>query len=185
MENSFALIVAGSKNLNINDLTKSIELEQKVDDAIDAVTRGLNGKRLIIIEGGSKGADLYAKYYAEDHNADLVEIVADWGDVDGLSSDKIKYNDRGEAYNPRAGYERNIKIMDTAANYKSKGFLYIWDGTETDFTIYTKLSKPRNIPLIMYDYINDKWYQEDEAYNLSKPKTPKKDIWTLPVPGQT
>lgn len=50
---------------------------------------------LVIIEGGAKGADTLAKHWGTAVGADVIEFPADW-----------------EKFGPKAGYLRNVQMLD-------------------------------------------------------------------------
>lgn len=84
----------------------------------------LDIKEVVIIEGGARGVDTIAKYWAMFNNIPYEEYPADWN-----------------KYGKSAGIVRN-KIMVENANY----VLILWDGkskgTKNDIDLCKKLNKP-------------------------------------------
>jgi hypothetical protein len=78
----------------------------------------------LIISGGAKGADAFAKRYAEENNIPLKEYLADW-----------------DRYGKRAGYLRNVDIVTSSTHV-----LIYWDliskGTKHDIDLAEQYNKP-------------------------------------------
>lgn len=82
----------------------------------------------IIVSGGAKGADTYAKEYALERDIPIVEFLPDYG-----------------KYGRKAPLIRNIQIVDN-----SDFVLAFWNGTSrgTKFTI--DYAEKRGVPLNVY-----------------------------------
>lgn len=82
----------------------------------------------IIVSGGAKGADTYAKEYALENDIPIVEFLPDYGE-----------------YGRKAPLIRNIQIVDN-----SDFVLALWNGTSrgTKFTI--DYAEKRGVPFKVY-----------------------------------
>ena len=103
-ENIFALLVAGSR---------SVTDEKLVYTCLDRLLSNVKNKydKVLIVEGGARGADEIAGRYARERGYLLKVMPADWN-----------------KYGKAAGYIRNKSMHELIAKYKHRGCVLFWDG---------------------------------------------------------
>lgn len=100
---TFAVLVAGSRNFNDYDLLRT---------KMDILLSLKDDKRIVIIEGGAKGADSLARQYAAERNYECKEFPADWN-----------------KYGKSAGYRRNEEMHKYLNSFNDRGCVCFWDGS--------------------------------------------------------
>ena len=184
-QKEYFLLVAGSRDMyRKDDKSHNKMMKDIVFDGIERVTNDLRVAfyNIHIVEGDANGADRYAGDFAKKYGFDLHVFPAKWNDVSGLEPSQIKYNSFGP-YNPRAGYIRNEQMQDYIAGQEEKGVLCFCDGKSPGTKQNFSLAKKKGLPLIVYDYENDLWYQGEAAYALGEDESSSSQTgWTLPVP---
>ena len=117
---TFALLVAGSRNFNDYNLLSS---------TLDKLLSNQQNKKIIIIEGEARGADTLAKKYAEEKGYEVIPFPADWN-----------------GWGKKAGYMRNAEMHNALSKYENKGVVCFWDGkskgTTHNFILSYKYHNP-------------------------------------------
>ena len=117
---TFALLVAGSRNFNNYDLLSFV---------LDKLLFNQQNKKIVIIEGEARGADTLAKKYAEEKGYEVIPFPANW-----------------KAYGKRAGYIRNAEMHNALSKYEHRGVVCFWDGkskgTAHNFRLAYKYNNP-------------------------------------------
>lgn len=85
----------------------------------------------LIVSGGAKGADSLAERYAKDHNIETLIFKPDW-----------------EVYGKRAGYMRNIDIVDSCDLV-----IAFWDKQSKGTKHSIDYAKKINREVIIYDFV--------------------------------
>ena len=110
------LMVCGSRSI-----VDSTFVFEQIDALISE--KGINKDELILVDGGAKGVDTYAAYWANSNNVQIEWFRSDWAH-----------------YGRGAGIVRN-KLMVEACDF----CLILWDGvskgTKNDIDLCKKLSK--------------------------------------------
>lgn len=87
------------------------------------------GKDVVIVSGGAKGADSLAERYAKERGYGLVVFLADW-----------------EKYGRAAGYIRNHEMHEYISHMEKRGVVAFWDGqsrgTKHNFELSEKYGNP-------------------------------------------
>ncbi len=89
-----------------------------------------------IVSGGAEGADLMARFYAQENNIELIEFIPEW-------------NKHGKG----AGFIRNVTIWDNA-NFG----IAFWDGISKGTAHSFQIVKKQKKKLYTYNYIEDNFY---------------------------
>ena len=91
-----------------------------------------NWKNIIIVSGGARGADAWAKRYAVDRGYRYMEFPADW-----------------DTYGRRAGYIRNRAMHEYISTHVNRGVIAFWDGksrgTSQSFSLAESYSNPLRV----------------------------------------
>lgn len=130
------IMVCGSRNLQNKAL---------VFDKLDQLLNRFSDENILVIAGGANGADTFAVNWAKDQGIDYREVPADWDDMTVPCAIPRK-NGRGRAYNARAGYNRNVKMLSMASHIV--GF---WDGQSTGTRHSLEKGKQIGIPVWKVD----------------------------------
>ena len=119
-ENIFVVLVAGSRTFNDYHL-----FMEKMDFLLSKKV----SKRIIIVEGGARGADTLARQYAIERNYECKEFPADWN-----------------KYGKSAGYRRNEQMHEFLSTFDDRGCVCFWDGssrgTQHNFELCKKFHTP-------------------------------------------
>jgi hypothetical protein len=104
------IAIVGSRGFEDYDLLKStMQVHQQ--------------QATLIISGGAKGADQLAEQWSKEFLNQLPLVIRpDWEDI-SHSDAILKYNDKGECYDARAGLRRNEQIAE-----KADLVIAFWDG---------------------------------------------------------
>lgn len=70
-----------------------------------------NQSNVVIVSGGSNGADALAEKYAYEHNYQVIVFPAEW-----------------EKLGKRAGYIRNVTMHKFISHFEKRGCVAFWDG---------------------------------------------------------
>lgn len=119
MQQPFYLIIAGSRDFNDFDAMK-----KRVTEFINHLAMRQAGRKVVIVCGMARGADLLGQRYAVNNFLEVLEMPANW--------DK---HGRG------AGYRRNeemVKVADAA--------IYFWDGQSRGTAHCMEHAKNKGIP---------------------------------------
>lgn len=126
--NTFILLIAGSRTFN--DYNKLCEVA-------DNLLVNQQGKHIIIVSGGAKGADSLAERYADERGYIKHIMPADWN-----------------RYGKSAGYRRNEDMHRyIAVPSVKRGCLCFWDGESKGTAHNFELVKKYDNPLRVYNYI--------------------------------
>lgn len=96
----FKVIIAGSQTFDDYDF-----LERKCDAILSNVTA-----EIWIISGTAKGADRLGERYAQKRGYYLLEVPANWDDIQGKPRNQIGTTKTGQKYWKLAGIVRNEKM---------------------------------------------------------------------------
>lgn len=118
---TFALLVAGSRDFNDYDLLSS---------TIDKLLSNQQDKKIVIIEGEARGADTLAKKYAEGKGYEVIPFPANW-----------------KAFGKRAGFMRNAEMHYALSKYEHRGCVCFWNGKSKGTTHNFKLAYKYNNPI--------------------------------------
>ena len=125
-KNNFYMLVAGSRGYN-----NYTEMCQVLDFLLK--NQVAQGKHIVIVSGGARGADALAEQYADERGYEKHIMPADW-----------------EKYQKRAGYIRNEQMHLFISTKDKRGCICFWDenskGTQHNF----QLAKEYNTPLRVY-----------------------------------
>lgn len=119
----FALLIAGSRDFADYG---------RLRDTADYLLSRQEGRRVLIVDGGARGADRLAERYACERGFDHVRFPADWA--------------RGK----RAGYERNRRMHAFIAGFPHRGVLLFWDGSSKGTSQSFALAREFENPLRTY-----------------------------------
>ena len=139
-DDHYLIMICGSRSINNSDYVEKI-LKRALLDRKELV----EGKEILIVEGGASGVDRNAKQVAEKLNFPWLEIPAEWNNLN-VPGALIRNNKYGKPYNAKAGFIRNevmVKISDLVIilhDGKSKGTLH-------DYNLCKRLHKD-------YEYYN-------------------------------
>lgn len=97
---SFYVLVSGKR-----DFTDYVRFQNILDESLAHIN-----DRIIIVEGGAKGADALAKQYAIERHYEFIEFPADW-----------------DKYGKAAGVIRNDEMVNFIKDKSCKA-LFFWDG---------------------------------------------------------
>lgn len=109
------LLVAGSRTFS-----NYHRLEMELDKFISEHPH----EHYIIVEGGAKGADTFARVYAKNHGHQWIEFPAKW-------------NELGK----RAGYVRNEEMHKYISQFQFRAVICFWDGQSIGTSHNFQLSK--------------------------------------------
>jgi hypothetical protein len=99
------VIIAGSRKFNNYSL-----LEKECNRIFHEISAPRN---LIIVSGKASGADTLGEQFAKQYNLEVKEFPADWHNLDAPCFIKVDRN--GKEYNSLAGFNRNEKMAEFAA----------------------------------------------------------------------
>lgn len=141
----FYLLVAGSRGYSDYD-----EMCRVLDYVLQ--NQVAQGKRIVIVSGGARGADALAERYADERGYEKHIMNAKWYKEDG-------------SFDKSAGYRRNkemhLYIAMPSAN--KRGCICFWDmsspGTKHNF----QLAKDYGTPLKVFDTIHHRFMSEAEV----------------------
>jgi hypothetical protein len=102
MDNTFYLLVAGSRGFNDYPLLK---------EKLDYLLQNQSGKEIHIVSGGAKGADTLAEWYAKERGYQMHVFPADWN-----------------RFGKSAGYRRNEQMHQFISQFPKRGCVCFWDG---------------------------------------------------------
>jgi hypothetical protein len=124
MEELLKIGVVGSRGFNDYKL-----LKDTLDKYLDKV--------YIIVSGGAKGADSLGERWAKENNVKTLIIRPEW-------------RDRNGKYNPSAGFDRNVNIVDN-----SDFIIAFWDGMSrgTENTIHLTKEQSKRVVIIYYNKV--------------------------------
>ena len=141
VSNKFYLLIAGSRGYN-----NYLEMCQVLDYLLkNQITQG---RKIVIVSGGARGADALAEKYADERGYDKHIMPADWN----------KYG-RG------AGYRRNEEMHSyiSTPSDRKRGCVCFWDmkssGTKHNF----KLAYNYDTPMRVYDTVNHRFLSDVEV----------------------
>ncbi len=125
------LIIAGGRDFNDYPYVKSSMQgfidEHKITDV----------KKLTIISGMCRGADLLGMHWAEDNGTILIKMPAWWRGKNGT-----------EEYNNAAGYQRNERMAKVATH-----LLCFWDGKSKGTGHMIELSRHYKLNVRVITYV--------------------------------
>ena len=127
----FALLIAGSRDFNDYDT-----LAKKCDSLLVNQRR----KYIIIVSGGSRGADTLAERYAKERGYYLKVFPAQW-----------------KKYGKSAGYRRNEEMHKYINSFGNRGVVCFWDGQSIGTTHNFNLCKRFHTQLRVWNYIVKSW----------------------------
>lgn len=140
-KNNFYMLVAGSRGYN-----NYTEMCQVLDFLLKNQIE--QGKHIVIVSGGARGADALAEQYADEKGYEKHIMTADWN-----------------RYGKSAGYRRNedMHLYISAPSDKKRGCVCFWDmqssGTRHNFG----LAKSYGTPIRVFDTVNHKFLTEEEV----------------------
>jgi hypothetical protein len=100
---TFKVIIAGSRTFKDYEL-----LKEKCDNILSHIKD--KDKEIWIVSGTAEGADRLGERYAQERGYYLLEVPANWDDVQGKPRDQIGTMRDGRKYWKRAGHIRNEKM---------------------------------------------------------------------------
>lgn len=107
------VIISGSRWLTDYDKVASL-ISEVVLDMLDEGLIDNELRNLEIVHGAARGVDEIAREWARRRNVRLKPFPADWDNLYAPGAVK-NINSFGNAYNVRAGFDRNQKMADYAA----------------------------------------------------------------------
>lgn len=117
-----------------------------LSEQLTEIFKKLSYEDVIIVSGGSGGADTLAEQYANDNGLDTRIIVADWND---MSEPCVIKQNRYGTYNALAGFRRNKIVVDEADL-----IIAFWDGISRGTADTIKKAKEEDKHLIVIDTNN-------------------------------
>lgn len=108
MDSVFALLIAGSRSFTDYEFLR---------DTADRMLSGQQGRKILIVEGGARGADQLAARYARERGYRHLVFPANW-----------RPQGPGGPVDKRAGYVRNRQMHAYVAQFPHRGVLLFWDG---------------------------------------------------------
>lgn len=115
----FYCLVVGSRSFN-----DYLLLQRKLDALL------ANQSEVTIVSGGAKGADAFARIYANRRGYTLKEFPADWS-----------------TYGKSAGYRRNREMHEFIAQFEKRGVVAFWDGKSKGTAHSFELAKEFGNPI--------------------------------------
>lgn len=107
-------IVAGTRTLTLFNL----------DELVTAID--LSGFKITeVVSGGAQGGDFLGEQYALHRELPVRKFEARWDDLTAPGA-VVRRNRRGEQYNVRAGFDRNLLMAQYA-----EALIALWDGKST------------------------------------------------------
>lgn len=97
-----------------------------------------------LVCGMAHGVDIMAKLWADHNNIPVNSFPADWGNLTTRGA-IVKRNKHGIPYNVKAGYQRNIKMLNYA-----ECLVAIWDGNSRGTAHIIDEAKARKITVYIY-----------------------------------
>jgi hypothetical protein len=110
------VIVAGSRDFSDYNMMK-IQL--------DAILQNV-APNVIIVSGRARGADTLGEKYADENGLQKALFPADWKNLEAPGA-VIKQGPYGP-YNAKAGFDRNIKMAEYAAENGNGAIIAFWAG---------------------------------------------------------
>lgn len=140
----FYLLVAGSRGYTNYDEMCSI-LDYLLQNQV------AQGRKIVIVSGGAKGADTLAERYADERGYEKHIMPAKWYKEDGT-------------YDNSAGYRRNKEMHTHIAipSGNKRGCVCFWDMTSPGTKHNFQLAKQYGNPLKVYDTIHHRFLSEEE-----------------------
>ena len=112
--------------------TRTFDNAALLTETLNGIIGGINDK-VLIVEGGARGADTLARDYAMAKDLGLVEINADWA-----------------RYGRAAGIKRNNAMVDFVG---AGGIaVFFWDGKSKGTAQCIKAAKAKGIETIIINY---------------------------------
>lgn len=148
-QETFYLLIAGSRRYaNYREMCQVTDFLLKNQVA--------QGKRIVIVSGGAKGADTMAERYAKERGYHCEIFPAKW------------YKDDG-SYDNSAGYRRNenMHLFLSSPSDNERGCVCFWDMTSPGTRHNFGLSLKHSNPLRVYDIINHRFLSEEEVKEYS------------------
>lgn len=125
MSNTYHLMVAGSR-----DFSQYPTMKKFLDYIFSFIE--INKE---IVEGGARGADTYARVYAENRGISYREFPAQWGSL-----------------GKRAGYVRNREMVSYIAKFEHRCIVCFWDGQSKGTAQNFDLAEEFGVDLIIVYY---------------------------------
>ena len=141
LQETFYMLVAGSRGYN-----NYTEMCQVLDFLLK--NQVAQGRKIVIVSGGARGADELAERYADERGYEKHIMPADW-----------------DKYGKSAGYRRNndMHLYISAPSDRKRGCVCFWDmqspGTKHNF----KLAKDYGTTLRVFDTVNHRFLSEEEV----------------------
>lgn len=129
----FYLLICGSRSYS-----NYYEFEKVADFLLK------NKKDIVVVSGGSKGADKLAEEYCHNKNIEIIIFNAEWN-----------------KYGKSAGFRRNTEMISFIKDKEQKGILAFWDMESKGTGHSIKLAKKENIPIRIFDTRVKKIIKED------------------------
>lgn len=156
-ENQFYLVIAGSRGFTYDGsqfykcngedtLITNLELADSI------VVHGLGShieKKIIIIQGGAKGADFVGHLIAQRHGWEEREYKANW-----------------QLHGKKAGYIRNEDMYTQASIRKNKASILFWDGESRGTRHDIFLGVCYGVPTICYNYVERRYLSQKEMKEI-------------------
>ena len=124
------IIIAGGRNFRDYEM-----LKRNMRRFLKVLHMHYEFHKVEIISGGAKGADALGERFAQEFGYDLKIMKADW-----------------DQYGKRAGYIRNMAMVDYALESKHSFLVAFWDGKSkgTSHMIDIARNKLKNVDIVFY-----------------------------------
>ena len=133
-KNSYSIAIVGSRDY------------KNKSEAFSVLARLISGfnsnQKISFVSGGAKGADTFARDFAEEHGVEIKEILPDW-----------------DKYGKSAGFIRNKEIWENA-----DFGLAFWDGESRGTKHSLEIAKKTHKSIIVYNYKEKRFH----LYNWEK-----------------
>ncbi len=137
----FYLLVAGSRTF-----TDAVTMENALNHLL---AKKVQTHRIVIVEGGAKGADTLAREYAERHGFEVQEFPAHW-----------------DVYGQSAGYRRNAEMHAFLTKYPNRACLCFWDGSSKGTADNFERCKQSHTSLRIYNFAQNRFLTPQEIDQL-------------------